>query len=97
MARKHEIRLAILDALHRARRPLGLDELEEQGRMAQTGVSRTELMAEVPGLIGHGYMVNHLGQSARGYLLGITPRGRDQVTMDAPLEEYVRGEEAFYG
>jgi len=98
MARKHDVRLAILDAIHRTGgRPLTLDQLEAAPRVSQTGVSREELMAEIPGLIANGYLVNRLGSAARGYLLSVTAKGRNQVTMDAPLEEYVRGEEAYYG
>lgn len=96
MARRHDIRLAILEALtRRAGVPQTLDALAGMLLMEQAGISRTEILEELPGLIAHGYAVNHL--AGRGWLVAATAAGMDQARRDAPLAEYVYGEAAFVG
>jgi biotin operon repressor len=96
MARKHDVRLAILAALQQRRTvPQTLDALAGCLLMAEAGVSRAEIMDELAGLLGHGYVVNHI--PGRGYLLGLTARGMDQVTRDAALDEYIHGDAAYIG
>ena len=96
MARKHDVRLAVLaDLARRPQVPLTLDALAAGTLMGEAGVSRPELMEELPGLIEHGYVVNHL--AGRGWLLKIAARGLDQVRLDAPRDEYVYGDAAYIG
>lgn len=96
MARKHDIRLAILSELKRQPSvPLTIDTLAGSLLMEAAGISRAEVMDELPGLLAHGYVRNHL--PGRGWLLAITAAGMDQVTRDAALDEYIHGDAAFIG
>ena len=96
MARKHDIRLATLVALEHWPAPLTLDRLAESLDLQQAGISRAELLEELPGLIGHAYVRNHLAGRG-GWLLAITAAGRDQVRRDADMDAFVYGESAFIG
>lgn len=88
----HCLRLAILAALHaRGRRPLTLGDLATALR--PDGFALAEIRAELPGLIDHGYCENLM--PGRDTLLRLTARGRDQVTLDARPDEYIRGAEAY--
>ncbi len=90
----HNIRLAILDTLHcRGRRPLTLGDLARE--LKASGISKGEIRAEIDGLIDHGYIENLM--PTRDLLVTLTAKGRDQVTRDATLEEYIHGAAAHIG
>jgi|GEM_PF-6705514 len=89
---RHAIRLAILSALHaRGRRPLTVEDLTVL--LDNDGFTAAEIRAEIPGLLDHGYVENLV--PGRGILLRLTAKGRDQVTRDAALDEYIYGREAY--
>jgi len=97
MARKHDIRLAILTALaRRSLLPLTLDRLAESLDIDAYGISREELIEELPGLIAHKYVTNHL-QGRGGWLIAITAAGLDQVRRDADMDDFIYGDDAFIG
>lgn len=93
--RKHDIRLAVLAALEPIPFPVALDRLASDLRIQAAGVSRAEILAELPGLIGHGYVADALARQAPLNALRITVAGRDQVRRDAPMDPYVYGEIAL--
>jgi hypothetical protein len=92
--RKHDVRLAILIALDRARTPLVLDGLCDSLDIQDAGASRAEIIDALPGLCEHGYVKNYLAGRG-GHLYGLEPSGRDQVRRDADMSEYIYGERAF--
>ena len=93
--RKHTIRLAILVALERVYWPFALDQLAEDLGIQAAGVSRAELLDELPGLCDHGHVLDILRTSAPLQSLRITAPGRDQVKRDAELSPYIYGNQAL--
>ena len=90
---RYTVRLAVLEVLSNNRRPLEL--VDVAAGLEVFGITLPEVRDQVPGLIDHNYIENL--RPGRGMLLRITAKGRDQVTRDAPLEEYIHGADAFIG
>jgi hypothetical protein len=94
---KHAIRLSVLDEmrlrLRLSKRPWTMDELVD--RLAVEALTAGEVREAVKGLELHGYVENLV--PGRGVLLRLTAKGLDQVTKDAPLDEYIHGADAFRG
>ncbi len=95
----HTVRLAILTALHEVEalgpRPMTVQDLEQSLTIRTSGVTLSEIRRELPGLVDHGYIRDLT--PTRGRLVRLTAKGRDQVTRDAELDEYIYGPDAFIG
>lgn len=90
----HTVRLAILTTLHAARlRPVTVEELART--LGAQGISIAEIRNQLNGLLDHGYIRNVM--PGRAMLLKLEAAGRDQVTRDAPLDEYIYGADAYIG
>jgi hypothetical protein len=87
---KYRIRRAIIEAVQ-SLEP-GLCELEDVAQyplLRMAAQTPDKLLAEVTGLVQHGYLRD--GRPGREPLLGLTAKGRDQLLQDTDLDEYIWG------
>jgi len=91
---KYRLRRAILDAaLDLEPAPVTVDDLERYPLLRMAAVPRQTVAAEAANLADHGYLRNLRPTREPAYRL--TPQGRDQITQDAELQEFVWGEIAL--
>jgi hypothetical protein len=88
---KYRIRRAILDELvTMAPVPSSFDALCELPGVVAHQVKAADVIAEIQGLVEHGYVADLL--PGRGGLYRSTAAGRSQINRETDLDEYVWGE-----
>lgn len=91
---KYRIRRTILDATQEMEpAPTTLDVLARYPLFQMAGIKSEQLLEHCTGLVDHGYLRNL--HPTRKPVYRLTPAGRDQVTRDAELDEYVWGDMAL--
>lgn len=85
---KYRLRRAILSAVEASEPGLATAEDVAAYPLIRMGaVPLDKIMAEISGLVDHGYIVN--AKPGREPLLRLSGTGRDQLNQEADLDEYV--------
>ncbi len=91
---KYCLRRAILDAVREMEpAPAELETLARYPLFVMGGIKSGELLDQCSGLADHGFLKNL--RPTREPVYRLTPAGRDQVTRDAELAEYIWGDMAL--